>query len=281
MSCWPAPTAHDEEADMLSARIDGVDLAYEVAGTGPRVLFLNGSGGTLERSRLLIDVVGRGVELLAYDQRGLGASGPAPGPYDMARCAADALGLLDAVGWDGATVLGVSFGGMVAQELAVTAPGRVERLVLLCTSPGGAGRSSYPLHELEDLSPEKRAELRRTLLDDRFDEAWLDEHPGDRTLLELLTQVDADEGPEETAGRRAQMAARRGHDVWDRLGAINCPTFVGAGRYDPIAPTANSEAIASRVPGAELHVYEGGHAFFVQDPAALPEIRAFLHGTGR
>ncbi len=266
---------------MPTARIDGVDLAYEVVGTGPQVLFLNGSGRTLEQSRPLLGLVGQGVELLAYDQRGLGASGPAPGPYDMARCAADALGLLGAVGWDTAVVLGVSFGGMVAQELAVTAPGKVERLVLLCTSPGGAGGSSYPLHELDGLPPDRLAELRRTLLDSRFDEAWLEDHPADRKFVELVTTVDADEGPEVAAGRRAQMAARRGHDVWDRLGAVTCPTFVGCGRYDPIAPLVNSEAIVSRIPGAELHVYEGGHPFFVQDPSALPEIRAFLHNPDR
>ena len=57
---------------------------------------------------------------------------------------------------------------------------------------------------------------------------------------------------------------------------ITCPTFVAAGRFDGIAPLANSEAIASRVPGATLHVYEGGHAFFAQDPRALPEVIDFL-----
>jgi len=264
-----------------TARIDGIDLAYEVAGTGPRVLFLNGSGGTMAQSRPLLGLVGDGVELLAFDQRGLGASGPAPAPYDMARCAADALGLLDAVGWDTAVVLGVSFGGMVAQELAVTAPGRVERLALLCTSPGGAGGSSYPLHELDGMAPEQLAEIRRTLLDSRFDEAWLEGHPGDRRLIEMMTSADVVEEPAVTAGRRAQMAARRGHDVWDRLGAIACPAFVGCGRYDPIAPLVNSEAIVSRIPDAELHIYEGGHPFFVQDPKALPEIRKFLLGPGR
>jgi 3-oxoadipate enol-lactonase len=261
---------------MPTTRIDAVDIAFEVSGSGPRVLFVNGSGGTLERSRPLLGLVGTDVELLAFDNRGLGASGPAPGPYDMARCAADALGLLDAVGWDTARVLGVSFGGMVAQELAVTAPGRVEQLALLCTSPGGAGGSSYPLHELEDLAPPARAEARQRLLDDRFDDAWLDTHPGDRALVDLLSRPDEDGDPSVVAGRRAQMAARRGHDVWDRLPAISCPTFVGCGRHDPIAPMANSEAIVSRIPDAELHVYDGGHAFFVQDRTALPDIRAFL-----
>jgi 3-oxoadipate enol-lactonase len=86
---------------------------------------------------------------------------------------------------------------------------------------------------------------------------------------------------EQLRGEALQMTARAGHDVVDRLGAISCPTLVGCGRYDGIAPLANSEAIvaginAAHPGGAELRVYEGGHAFFVQDPAAFPEILDFL-----
>ena len=264
---------------MPTARVDGVDLAFELTGAGPRVLFCNGSGATLAGSRPLVSLVARDVERLAFDQRGLGASGPASGRYAMARLAADAAGLLDAVGWDSAAVVGVSFGGMVAQELAVTVPGRVDRLALLCTSAGGAGGSSYPLHELEALAPDERAAARARLIDDRFDEPWLEAHPGDRALVDFLRAPAPDASPAEVTGRRAQLEARRSHDVWDRLPTITCPTFVACGRYDPIAPMANSVAIASRVAGAELHVYEGGHAFFVQDRSALPELRSFLVGT--
>jgi len=261
-----------------TARIDGIDLAYERSGSGPRVLYCNGSGATLAGSRPLVSLIGRGVELLAFDQRGLGASGPAPGPYDMARLAADAAALLDAVGWDRAAVVGVSFGGMVAQELAVTCPARVERLALLCTSAGGAGGSSYPLHELEALDPVARAEARVRLLDDRFDDDWLASHPGDRALVDLLTAPALDEDPAAAAGRLAQLEARRHHDVWDRLGTVDCPTYVACGRYDAIAPMANAEAIATRITGARLRVYEGGHAFFVQDRAALVDLHHFLTG---
>ena len=74
----------------------------------------------------------------------------------MADFADDAAALLDAVGWDDCLVLGISFGGMVAQEVAIRHPERVRRLVLACTSAGGEGGASYPLHELVDLSPEER-----------------------------------------------------------------------------------------------------------------------------
>ena len=81
---------------------------------------------------------------------------------------------------------------------------------------------------------------------------------------------------EQSRGEAEQLLARAALDVADRLYRITCPTLVAAGRYDGIAPLANSEAIADRVPNAELRVYEGGHAFFARDPKALPEIRDFL-----
>lgn len=81
---------------------------------------------------------------------------------------------------------------------------------------------------------------------------------------------------EQRRGEWLELEARRHHDVTTRLFAIPCPCLVACGRYDGIAPPANSEAIATRVPGAELRIYEGGHAFFFQDPTALSEILDFL-----
>ena len=78
------------------------------------------------------------------------------------------------------------------------------------------------------------------------------------------------------AAHAAQLQAREGHDVWDRLGAITCPVLVGYGDYDGIAPARASTNIASRIRGAELRGYEGGHGFLFQDPAALPAFTAFL-----
>ena len=83
-------------------------------------------------------------EVLAYDQRGLGQTEVPEGPYTMAEYADDAAALIAAVGWDDCAVVGVSFGGMVAQELAIRHPGRVRRLALCCTSSGGAGGCLVP-----------------------------------------------------------------------------------------------------------------------------------------
>jgi 3-oxoadipate enol-lactonase len=257
--------------------VNGVELYWEQRGSGPRLLFCNGSGTTLQTVRPLLDLVAAKFDLLAWDYRGLGRSVPATGRYTMADLAADAVSLLEIVGWDTCRVLGVSFGGMVAQEFAATNPQRAERLALACTSAGGGGGSSYPLQELQELPPQERAAAQLKLADSRWDESWLGAHPADRALAEGLTA--AGRNRPDPAAVAAQLEARAGHDVWDRLDAITCPTLVGYGNYDQIAPARNSTAIASRIRGAELRGYDGGHLFLFQDPAALPQFEAFLQNA--
>lgn len=262
---------------MPVSEVNGVELCWERAGSGARLLFCNGSGSTMADAQRLLDALAGRFDLLAWDYRGFGRSGPVAGSYRMADLAADVVGLLELVGWSTCRVVGMSFGGMVAQELAVANPGRLERLALLCTSAGGQGGSSYPLHELLDLSPEKRAAIELNLTDRRWDDRWLAGHPGDRALAE---RVAASQDPASAAGVRAQLRARADHDVWERLEAVTCPTLVAYGRYDGIAPAENSTAIASRIPGADLRGYEGGHLFLAQDPAAMPELVRFLRSPG-
>jgi 3-oxoadipate enol-lactonase len=264
---------------MPTAHVNGIDVYYERSGEGPPLLFFNGSMSTLETTGIMVQVYAARFDVIAHDQRGLGKTSIPPGPYSMADYAADALALLDHLDIDTCRVVGTSFGGMVAQELAVTAPERVERLALLCTSSGGVGSPSYPLHELKDLSTDERVALSMTLMDSRFDQEWLATHDLDRMLAEGLSSRGANpEGSEAARGELEQMEARKGHDVWGRLPRITCPTLVASGRYDGIAPPSNGEAIASQIAGSDFRVYEGGHAFFAQDPAAFPEILDFLAG---
>ena len=174
-------------------------------------------------------------------------------------------------------MFGISFGGMVAQELAVTWPERIDRLVLSCTSPGGEGGSSYPLEELADAPLDEQIQTWTRHLDVRFDDAWLADHPGDRAIVEVLeTRLSAPKTDEQQRGEWMQVVARQGHDVWARLGRITSPTLVACGAYDGIAPRSNSEAIAGRIPDAQLRCYEGGHLFVYQDPQAMPDITEFL-----
>lgn len=255
-------------------------LHHEIGGAGPRALFFNGSGATLEGSAAIIEGVRSFATVLAHDQRGLGRTGIIDGPFTMAQYARDAADLLDHVGWDTCIVVGISFGGMVAQEFAVTYPERVESLVLLCTAAGGAAGASYPLHDDVDLAPEVRAAKQLTIFDTRFTGDFL---AGDNFAAGLAKMLQDREfvvkSDDVRRGELMQLEARRHHDVAERLNRITCPALVMAGKYDGIAPVVNSRAIVDRIPNAELRVYEGGHLFVVQDPAAMADIRDFVTQT--
>jgi pimeloyl-ACP methyl ester carboxylesterase len=256
---------------------NGIDIYYERRGRGPRLLYFQGSGQTLAKSGPMVDGFAAEFDVVAHDQRGLGRTEIPEGRYEMADYAADAAALLDALGWESCRVFGTSFGGMVAQEFAVTHPERVERLALACTSPGGAF-ASYPLHTLADLPPDEAKAKGAQLLDGRFTPGYLAEHPDAQALVDLVAGMQGapSEDPEVRRGEAAQLDARSRLDVLDRLGAVTCATLVAGGRYDHIAPPENSEKIAELVPHAELRLYEGGHIFFLQDPQAVPDIMAFL-----
>jgi 3-oxoadipate enol-lactonase len=254
-----------------------ISINYEISGSGPRVLFFNGSGATLKTTALLIGALAKTCTVLAHDQRGLGETSIPEGPYTMAQFAQDGAALLDHVGWDTCAVVGISFGGMVAQEFAVSYPQRVEKLVLLCTSPGGEGGSSYPLHELGALPADERAARITTLTDNRFTPEWLATHPDDAAMVAMRNEQAAVPKSKETIkGEILQLGARIGHDVCDRLHRVTAPVFVTAGRFDGIAPVSNSEEIVKRLPDATLSIYEGGHIFTAQDRRAIEDIRTFL-----
>ena len=121
-------------------------MVYELRGNGPRLLGIGGTGGDLRRFPTVFELLpAEDFEILAYDQRGLGQTSRPDKPYTMADYADDADALLGALGWERCLVAGFSFGGMVAQELALRYPHRVERLVLASAGGGGAGGASFPL----------------------------------------------------------------------------------------------------------------------------------------
>jgi 3-oxoadipate enol-lactonase len=263
---------------MPIAKFAGINLYYERAGSGPPLLFISGTGGDLRTKPNVFDgPLAKAFDLLAYDQRGLGQSDKPDVPYSMADYADDAAALMADQGWDEARVIGVSFGGMVAQELAIRHPGRVKRLVLACTSPGGAGGASFPFHEIEHLKGEARARYMIPISDTRREEGWAAANPDQYALFVAMGSADpfADE-PGHAMGAHRQLEARAAHDTWERLPQITCQTLIAAGRYDGIALPATQEKLASRIAGSTLRFFEGGHLFMIQDRTAAPAMAAFL-----
>lgn len=263
---------------MASARIDGLNFYYERAGAGPRLLFISGSGGDLRtQPNVFASPLAKAFDLAAYDQRGLGRTDKPDVPYSMAQYGDDAAALMDHLGWEDALVVGVSFGGMVAQELVLRHAKRVSKVVLACTSPGGAGGASYPFHEIEHLKGDARARHMIPISDTRRDDAWAKANAEDYERFVEMAAADpfADE-PGRDAGAHRQFEARADHDTWDRLPSITCPVLIAAGKYDGIALPATQERMAARIAGAQLQWFEGGHLFMMQDRAAYPAIISFL-----
>jgi 3-oxoadipate enol-lactonase len=260
---------------MPFARFDGIEIYYERGGDGPPLLFISGSGGDLRNKPNHFDSpLAQHYELIGYDQRGLGQSGNPPGNFTMQDYADDAARLLDHLEIDRIPVVGVSFGGMVAQEFALRHAARVSRLVLACTSAGGDGGASYPLHELAVLSPAERAERNLRLSDTRRSDAWIAANPDKwSSLMELATAGRHAGTPE---GAMKQFDARRGHDTFARLPELDMPVLLVGGEHDGIAPPANMRAMQRQIAGSELRFFDGGHLFLVQDRNAYPFIIQWL-----
>ena len=265
---------------MPYVQANGIRLYYELAGEGTPLVFISGTGGDLRAQPNIFKAPLAGVfTLLAYDQRGLGRSEKPDRPYTMADYADDAAALMDAVGWNRAHVVGVSFGGMVAQHMALRHPERIDRLVLVCTSSGGSGGASYPLHELQQMTAEERARFLIPINDTRCDSEWQRNNPqAVQQAVEFrlaATRLGGDD-PRSEMGARRQLEARQDHDIYDRLQDIRMPTLLCGGRFDGIATPGNMRAMADRIPNAQLELFEGGHLFLIQDKQAYPAIIRFL-----
>ena len=188
--------------------------------------------------------------------------------------------MLQTLGWDHCHVIGVSFGGMVAQELAIRYPKFIERLVLCCTSSGGAGGHSYPFHELPDLPADEMDAISVAISDTRHDTDWQKQFPDQyQAILEQRNSrnAGADEPGRETGARR-QLEARIDHDTYARLPEIKMPVFIAGGSFDGIAPPANLRVINQQIEHSLLQFFQGGHDFYDHDPMAYQRIADFLKG---
>lgn len=263
---------------MPKIKTKNLEIYWEKKGDGPPLLAISGTGSDLRRKPNMLDgPIAKHFETLAYDQRGLGQTEKPNSPYTMADYAADADALMEAFDWPRAHVLGVSFGGMVAQELAIRYPERIDRLVLACTSPGGAGGSSFPFHDLEGMDPLARAKYLIPVSDTRRDAAWAAANPEQyQQLIDMALDDPFADEPGHAMGALRQLEARKHHDTWDRLSHIKAPTLVCGGRFDGIARPQSLENLAARIPDARLQFFDGGHLFMLQDRTAFPAMIAFL-----
>jgi 3-oxoadipate enol-lactonase len=254
-----------------------IKVYYEIVGIGPRLVFINGTNADLRRKQPYVDKLSEHFTVLRYDQRGLGQTEKPDRHYSMADYADDAAALMELVGWDSAAVLGVSFGGSVAQELARRHPERISRMVLACSNPGGS--YGYPLLALHEKDAETRA---RTMLslDLRKSEAWQAANPDQaKAMIEMGKKrggaVDPSD-PHAAMGARRQLEAREEHDAAGWLHQITAPVALFGGRYDGLGTEAGQRLMAEKIPGSVMRLFEGAHAFLNEDPEALPAVVEYL-----
>ena len=268
---------------MAKARVGDFELFYERGGSGEPLLLIMGMSGThLSWGEPFLETLRRDFDVVIYDHRGIGLSSDAPAGYSIADLADDAAGLLDVIGWESAHVVGISMGGMVAQELVLRHPDRVRTLTLGCTYAGGEGASLSAPEVIQGLTEAMTSGDRERAIragwgynvSPRFaaDEDQYTEFR--RRALEVPARLPA---------IMAQMQAIQPHNTSERLGQITAPTLVIHGTEDQMLPASNAEAIGRRIPDARVEIMDGiGHLFFWEEPersAELVRSHALSHAT--
>lgn len=264
---------------MPTIRVGDLDMYYEIYGQGAPLLLIMGlNGNLLSWGPLLPARLAERYQVILFDNRGAGRTDQPPGPYSMAQMSDDTAGLLEALGVERAHVFGASMGGMIAQHFALDHAGRLDRLILGCTTCGMAhGVPPAPevlayLAPQPDLSPFEAAWRGMPIV---YPPEFLE---ANTPMLEELVRT-ACQYPTQPHAYEAQLGAVMAtHDTYDRLPEIHAPTLALTGTRDVLIPPENSRILAERIPNAQLHEIEGAaHIFPISHlDATVAAISAFL-----
>jgi poly(3-hydroxyalkanoate) depolymerase len=239
----------------------------------PPLLLCNGIGASLELLQPFVDSLDPRRPVIRFDMPGVGGS-PAPVlPYHLATSAPLLAGLLDQLGYLQADVLGISWGGALAQQFAISRPDRVRRLVLVATGPGALMVPAGPKILLRMLTPRRHRDpaYAARIAGGLYGGSARTDPIVARDLLHATTRL----GP--ARGYFYQLISAAGWTSLPRLPRLRPPALILAGDDDPIIPLVNARIMHWLIPGSELHVYEGGHLELAAHPERIaPVVEAFL-----
>jgi len=255
----------------------GPSLNYVRRGEGEPMLLIQGmSGNHLSWGEPFLTELERDFDLVAYDHRGVGNSSRVTDPFTIVDLAQDAAALLDALGWETAHIVGISMGGMVAQELALRHPQRIRTLTLGATYSGGEGSALASSEVFSKLAEAMMSGDRERAIATSYEVNVSPGYGADKsayaTFYEMATAL-----PTPVPVIMLQAQSVQAHDTLDRLGEIRAPTLVIHGTADEMLPYSNALLLASRIPDAKLEALEDvGHMFWWEQPersaAAIREL---------
>jgi 3-oxoadipate enol-lactonase len=249
---------------MPTVRANDITINYEVHGEGPPLLLINGLADDLTSWAYQIDDFKRHYRVIAFDNRGIGGTDKPAGAYTTAQMAADARGLLDAMGLDRAHVLGVSMGGMIAQEFALAYPERVEKLLLCCTCSEASAANQRLYRIWQETAPVLGLpQMMKEVLLWCFTPEFFQDHPDTaQEAEEALTGIT-----QPVEAYLSQLHSIQVHNATARLGRITAQTLVLGAPKDLIFPPNQSRQIHEGIPGSKLaFTTHGGHAFLWEAP---------------
>jgi poly(3-hydroxyalkanoate) depolymerase len=239
----------------------------------PPLLLCNGIGASLELLQPFVDALDPRRPVIRFDMPGIGGS-PAPViPYHLGTLAPLLAGLLDHLGYRQADVLGISWGGGLAQQFALSRPGRVRRLMLVATAPGALMVPGHPRVLVRMLTPRRHRDPAYAvrIAAELYGGNVRDDPALARDVLHATTRL----GP--ARGYFYQLIASIGWTSLPLLRKLRPPTLILAGDDDPIIPLVNARIMHWLIPHSQLHVYHGGHLELATDAEHVaPVVETFL-----
>jgi pimeloyl-ACP methyl ester carboxylesterase len=256
-------------------RVDasGTELHYERTGEGEPLLLIQGMSAThLAWGRPFLDELQGSFETIVFDNRGMGLSGEAELPFAITDLAADTAGLLDALKLETVHVVGISMGGMIAQELALAHPERIRTLTIGASYCGGPESSLMAPEDLQMLGAAfasgERDRVFRAMWEINLSPGFREDDSRYAAFTEMASALSS---PQPVILQ--QMRACGAHDTHERLGAIDLPTLVIHGDVDRLLGYPNGVQIAGLIPGARLETLAGvGHMFWWEQPERSAEL---------
>jgi 3-oxoadipate enol-lactonase len=247
--------------------LTAIELPYRVDGAddAPPLVLSNSLGSTSEMWDPQVPALSERFRVIRYEVRGHDAAPVPHGPYSIAELGGDVVALLDRLGIERAHFAGLSLGGMTGMWLAVNAPGRVGRLVLLCTSAMLSREHDWPLRA-RTVREQGTAAVAEAVVERWFTPGFAEANPDVAARMRAMV---ADTPPEGYAGCCDAIDAM---DLVEDIATVRAPTLVIGGREDPATPPHHAEQIAGRIPGARLELVNAAHLANYERPEEVTRL---------